>query len=79
MKLHAVIVLLAVTAGGSMFGIVGAFLAVPVAAVVAVVIRYIGEQVDLKLDDRDPDAGTETEVVSEAVPAAEPGDLATAD
>ncbi|AQA22683.1 hypothetical protein BTZ20_4495 [Rhodococcus sp. MTM3W5.2] len=51
MKLHAVIVLLAVTAGGSMFGIVGAFLAVPVAAVVAVVIRYIGEQVDLKLDE----------------------------
>ncbi|MFG1785661.1 AI-2E family transporter [Rhodococcus oryzae] len=81
MKLHAVIVLLAVTAGGSMFGIVGAFLAVPVAAVVAVVIRYIGEQVDLKLDDRD--AGTEpeaeAEVVSEAVHAAEPGDLATAD
>lgn len=47
MKLHAVIVLLAVTAGGSIFGIVGAFLAVPVAAVVAVVVRYIGEQIDL--------------------------------
>ncbi|MBF6175848.1 AI-2E family transporter [Nocardia blacklockiae] len=47
MKLHAVIVLLAVTAGGSLFGIVGAFLAVPVAAVVAVVIRYIGEQIDV--------------------------------
>ncbi|MFC9897910.1 AI-2E family transporter [Nocardia sp. NPDC127579] len=47
MKLHAVIVLLAVTAGGSLYGIVGAFLAVPVAAVAAVVIRYVGEQIDL--------------------------------
>ncbi|MFF0490791.1 AI-2E family transporter [Nocardia sp. NPDC004068] len=46
MKLHAVVVLLAVTAGGSLFGIVGAFLAVPVAAVVAVVVRYLGEQID---------------------------------
>ncbi|MBF6320186.1 AI-2E family transporter [Nocardia cyriacigeorgica] len=47
MKLHAVIVLLSVTAGGSLYGIVGAFLAVPVAAVAAVVIRYVGEQIDL--------------------------------
>ena len=46
MKLHAVIVLLAVTAGGSLYGIPGAFLAVPVAAVAAVIIRYIGEQID---------------------------------
>ncbi|AVH25505.1 AI-2E family transporter [Nocardia cyriacigeorgica] len=47
MKLHAVIVLLSVTAGGALYGIVGAFLAVPVAAVAAVVIRYVGEQIDL--------------------------------
>ena len=46
MKLHAVIVLLAVTLGASAFGIIGAFLAVPVAAAVAVIIRYYGEQVD---------------------------------
>ncbi|MEU7769232.1 AI-2E family transporter [Nocardia sp. NPDC049190] len=46
MKLHAVIVLLAVTAGGSLYGIVGAFLAVPAVAIVAVVLRYIGEQID---------------------------------
>ncbi|MGY1945411.1 AI-2E family transporter [Nocardia asiatica] len=46
MQLHAVIVLLAVTAGGSLYGIVGAFLAVPVVAIVAVVLRYIGEQID---------------------------------
>ncbi|BDU06617.1 AI-2E family transporter [Nocardia cyriacigeorgica] len=47
MKLHAVIVLLAVTGGGALYGIVGAFLAVPVAAVAAVVIRYVSEQIDL--------------------------------
>lgn len=46
MQLHAVVVLLAVTAGGSLFGIVGAFLAVPVAAIVAVVLRYVSEQID---------------------------------
>ncbi|WP_051919003.1 AI-2E family transporter [Prescottella defluvii] len=61
MKLHAVVVLLAVTAGGSLFGIVGAFLAVPVAAVGAVVIRYLGEQIDHRLEDdalRDAAAAT---------------------
>ncbi|CAN5712832.1 N/A [soil metagenome] len=45
MKLHAVIVLLAVTLGASLFGIIGAFRAVPVAAALAVIIRYYGEQV----------------------------------
>lgn len=45
MKLHAVIVLLAVTFGASTFGVIGAFLAVPVAASAAVVLRYYGEQV----------------------------------
>ncbi|RVW03132.1 AI-2E family transporter [Rhodococcus xishaensis] len=51
MKLHAVVVLLSVTAGGALFGIVGAFLAVPVAAVAAVVVRYLGEQVDRRLEE----------------------------
>ncbi|WP_345422876.1 AI-2E family transporter [Pseudonocardia xishanensis] len=45
MGLHAAVVLLAVTAGGTLFGIAGAFLAVPVAAVAAEVLRYIGEQI----------------------------------
>ncbi|OFJ53051.1 AI-2E family transporter [Mycolicibacterium grossiae] len=45
MKLHAVIVLLAVTLGASTFGVIGAFLAVPVAAAGAVLVRYYGEQV----------------------------------
>lgn len=46
MHLHAVVVLLAVSAGGSLYGIAGAFLAVPVAAVAAVVFRYLSEQID---------------------------------
>ena len=51
MKLHAVVVLLAVTAGGSLYGIPGAFLAVPVAAVAAVLVRYLGEQLDAATAD----------------------------
>ncbi|WP_433756812.1 AI-2E family transporter [Nocardia sp. CA-135398] len=47
MQLHAVVVLVAITAGGSLYGIVGAFLAVPVAAVIAVIVRYLGEQIDV--------------------------------
>jgi len=46
LKLHGAVVLLAVTAGGSLGGIAGAFLAVPVAAVAAVMLRYLGEQID---------------------------------
>jgi predicted PurR-regulated permease PerM len=42
--LHATVVLLAVTLGGSLAGIVGSLLAVPVAAFLAVVWRYIREQ-----------------------------------
>lgn len=48
MGLHAAIVLLAVALGGTIFGIVGAFLAVPVAAVVAVWFRYWAEMVSLR-------------------------------
>ncbi|MGW1934044.1 AI-2E family transporter, partial [Streptomyces sp. NPDC001919] len=42
--LHAAVVLLAVTLGGSLAGIVGSLLAVPVAALVAVVWGYVREQ-----------------------------------
>jgi putative heme transporter len=44
--LHAAVVLLAVAAGSTLYGIAGAFLAVPVAAATAVVLRYLGERVD---------------------------------
>lgn len=46
MNLHPAVVLLSVTAGGSMFGITGAFLAVPVAASVAEILRYANERID---------------------------------
>ncbi len=49
--LHAAIVLLAVTLGGSLAGIVGSLLAVPVAALIAVVWNYLREQ----LSDPDPE------------------------
>ena len=39
MKLHPVIVLVSVTVGGGLFGLVGAFLAVPVAATLAAISR----------------------------------------
>ncbi|TCN54922.1 putative PurR-regulated permease PerM [Rhodococcus sp. SMB37] len=76
MKLHAVVVLLAVTAGASLFGIVGAFLAVPVAAVTAVVIRYVGEQIDARAHERES-AEDETEDETKALPA--PGDTSAPD
>jgi putative heme transporter len=46
--LHGVVVLLAVTAGSTLFGIPGAFLAVPAAAAGAVVLRYLSERVDAR-------------------------------
>nr|WP_231375956.1 AI-2E family transporter [Corynebacterium aquatimens] len=48
MGLHAAIVLLSVAVGGGLFGILGAFLAVPVAAVAAVWLRYWAEMVSLR-------------------------------
>lgn len=64
MNLHPAIVLLAVAGGGSLWGIVGAFLAVPIAAVVAVLIRYLDEQVaersaDLLVAEAGPDPSPE--------------------
>lgn len=45
MQLHSAVVLLSVALASTLFGIVGGFLAVPVAATVAVVLRYLDEQV----------------------------------
>ena len=55
MDLHAVIVLLAVTLGGTLFGITGAFLAVPATAALAVVFRYINEQIAEAAGENVPD------------------------
>lgn len=46
LDLHPALVILAVTAGGSLAGVVGAFLAVPVTAVGAVTVRYARQRLD---------------------------------
>ncbi|MEJ2868236.1 AI-2E family transporter [Actinomycetospora sp. OC33-EN08] len=54
--LHAAVVILAVTGGSSLAGVVGAFLAVPVVAVAAEIVRYLNEQIDARArsDDEHP-------------------------
>lgn len=46
MKLHAAVILLGVALGSTLFGVVGAFLAVPVIAVAAEMLRYLSETID---------------------------------
>ncbi|WP_193604463.1 AI-2E family transporter [Nocardioides dongkuii] len=46
MQLHPGVVILAVTVGSTLFGIAGAFLSVPVAAMVAVALRYLSALAD---------------------------------
>jgi predicted PurR-regulated permease PerM len=63
-NLHAAVVILAVTAGSSLAGIIGAFLAVPLTALIAVVYRYVRDE----LDDKSPevaDDGTRTRLADE--------------
>jgi putative heme transporter len=48
LKLHPAIVLLAVTAGGEIFGVSGALLAVPVIAVASELARYLSEQANAR-------------------------------
>ncbi|MET8140314.1 AI-2E family transporter [Sphaerisporangium sp. NPDC005288] len=62
--LHAAVVLLAVTLGGSLAGIVGSLLAVPVAALIAVVWNYLREQ----LTDPPQDPETDLPEPGEPVP-----------
>ncbi|MDT0275291.1 AI-2E family transporter [Blastococcus goldschmidtiae] len=64
LNLHAAVVILAVTAGSSLAGIVGAFLAVPVTALIAVSYRYARDQLDGKSPEVDPD-GTRAQVVED--------------
>lgn len=52
MDVHPVIILLAVTIGSTLFSIIGAFLAVPVAAMIAVVLRYMGDLTDLATGEK---------------------------
>ncbi len=54
LNLHAAVVLLSVTAGGTLFGITGAFLAVPVAATTAEILRYVNERIDAAVAESAP-------------------------
>lgn len=64
LNLHAAVVILAVTAGSQLAGITGAFLAVPVAALIAVVYRYLRDEVDGKSPDV-ADDGTRVRVTGD--------------
>lgn len=55
LELPAAVVLLAVTIGGTLFGISGAFLSVPVVATIATALRYVDEQVALRAGETSPD------------------------
>lgn len=55
MGLHATIVLLSVTVGSALAGIVGAFLAVPIAATIAVIIRYHADITNLRAGHTAPE------------------------
>ena len=66
LNLHAAVVLLAVTAGGSLYGIAGAFLAVPVTAAVAVVLRYLFAQVERTSESGAADAPADPEAADAA-------------
>ena len=72
--LHAAVVILAVTAGGSLAGIAGAFLAVPVTAIVAEIFRYTNEQIDLRSGDGEerPSETLAAEAVQRSRDAARP-------
>jgi predicted PurR-regulated permease PerM len=60
-NLHAGVVILAVTAGSSLAGIIGAFLSVPVAALIAVIYRYIRDELDGRTPEVAPD-GTQARI-----------------
>jgi predicted PurR-regulated permease PerM len=68
LNLHAAVVILAVTAGSSLAGIIGAFLSVPVAALIAVVYRYGRDQLDGLAPEVAPD-GTRQELSGDATGA----------
>ncbi len=71
MNLHAAVVLLSVTLGSTLFGITGAFLAVPTVAVAAVVLRYLDDLVTERSLPASP-ATPADEPTTEEEPAGEP-------
>lgn len=81
LHLHAAIIILAVVAGGSLAGVIGALFAVPVAALIAITWRYVREQLGqvnapAKPDPADPT--TSDPEPSPDSPAAQPVSSAAA-
>lgn len=72
--LHAAVVLLAVTLGGSLAGIVGSLLAVPSAALIAVFWNYLREQLGEEAPEADSgvNPGTDPDTDPGASPGADP-------
>jgi predicted PurR-regulated permease PerM len=60
MNLHPAVVLLSVAGGGTLFGITGAFLAVPVAASIAELLRYLNEHIDDSVAWNAPEVDSES-------------------
>lgn len=56
MQVHAGLILVAVTIGGTLFGLAGVFLAVPFIACLVATARYAGEQLDLRTGRMTADA-----------------------
>jgi len=80
LDLHPAVVILAVTAGGTLAGITGAFLAVPAVAVAAVSIRYVRQQVaQLEPGDGPPHAAAGQPATNAGVPAPEDEPASTRD
>jgi predicted PurR-regulated permease PerM len=83
LKIHPAVVLGSVVAGGTLFGIVGAFLAVPTTAAVIVIFRYLRDQ-SLKVrpapaDPVSPDPGTVDPATIDPVAAAAAAEVSTVD
>ncbi|WP_435888905.1 AI-2E family transporter [Streptomyces niveus] len=68
--LHAAVILLAVTLGASLAGIVGSLLAVPIAALIAVVWNYVREQ--LTDPEPEPDPAADPDPAPDPAPAGAP-------
>lgn len=71
LNLHAGVVLLTVVLGSTLFGVAGAFLGVPLVAVLAGVFRYLNDQVREASGERDPEAHGQTAVAADAEPVPE--------
>ncbi|AKU18755.1 membrane protein [Luteipulveratus mongoliensis] len=74
MNLHPALVLLGIAVGSHGNGIIGAFLAVPTVALLSVLIRYLGEQVDLRTGAKK--AADITAVTPHGLVAAQSGEAA---